>query len=283
MLYFFELEKLYWEGVGGELENIIWTLKVWQKPEFANVSVADEDDDFLHGFGTFIEQVIDESRAFAIRYGKRKDEQIEQNRRDVQLGEYAARVDELFRDLQASYASSKLKSGVRIANEVRLIALILAYLISWTAYGRYPTRCGECNLAMHVWAFPFDAWSMASLHLGRDRHMYAPAAVDPSVTASGEGATPQSWMRNRLTVLAAVTALSRAATAMAVATPGFAKATAWLHQKNGGLRGSHPGLARVKLGGIHRAQPFSHYFEAGTHSHYFLAEWALPLLHPLIR
>ncbi|KAL2173545.1 uncharacterized protein P884DRAFT_273186 [Thermothelomyces heterothallicus CBS 202.75] len=74
---FFELEKLYWEGVGGELENVIWTLKVWQKPEFAKVSVEDEDDDFIHGFGTFIEQ---ESRAFATRYGKRKDERIEQNR-----------------------------------------------------------------------------------------------------------------------------------------------------------------------------------------------------------
>ncbi|RYP61573.1 hypothetical protein DL771_010094 [Monosporascus sp. 5C6A] len=141
------------------------------------------------------------------------------------------------------------------------------------AYGRYPTRCGDCNLAKHIWAFPFDAWSMASLHLTRDPHMYAPAVVDTSITASGEGATPQSWMRNRLTVLAACATLSRAATAMAQ-TPRFAKATAWLH-KNEGLRKAYPALARVKLGGIHRAQPFSHYFEAGTYSHYFLAEWAL--------
>jgi hypothetical protein len=149
------------------------------------------------------------------------------------------------------------------------------------AYGRYPTCCGDCNLAKHIWAFPFDAWSMVSLHLTRDRHMYAPAVVDTSITACGEGATPQSWMRNRLTVLAAATILARTAAAMA-ATPKFAQATAWLHDdgKSGsgpgpGLRQEYPALTRVKLGGIHRAQPFSHYFDSGTYSHYFLAEWAL--------
>jgi hypothetical protein len=169
------------------------------------------------------------------------------------------------------------------------------------AYGRYPTRCGACNLAKHVWAFPFDAWSVAALHLTRDRHMYGPAAVDPSLAAAGPGATPQTWMRNRLMVLAATNMLSRTAVAMAQ-TPRFARATAWLHPKHhsspptaaGGkgkttttaasssgssssLLAAYPALARVKLGGIHRAQPFSHYFEAGTYRHYFLAEWALRL------
>lgn len=64
-----ELEELYWEGVRGELENIIWTLKTWQKPEFSDVTVADEEDDFVHGFDTFIDQVAEEPRAFALRYG----------------------------------------------------------------------------------------------------------------------------------------------------------------------------------------------------------------------
>src|SRR6266699_5984418 len=68
-----ELEKLYWEGVRGDLENIIRTLKIWQRPEFSNVSVADEEDSFVHGFDTFIDQVTEESRAFAIRYGAMAD------------------------------------------------------------------------------------------------------------------------------------------------------------------------------------------------------------------
>jgi len=65
-----ELEKLYWEGVKGELENIVRTLKAWQDPELANVTVEDEKDDFIHGFDTFIDQVVEESREFALRYGE---------------------------------------------------------------------------------------------------------------------------------------------------------------------------------------------------------------------
>ncbi|RGP80189.1 hypothetical protein FLONG3_1723 [Fusarium longipes] len=140
------------------------------------------------------------------------------------------------------------------------------------AYGRYPTKCGDCNLAKHVWAFPFDSWSISSHHLSRDRHMYAPALTDKTLTAVGQDATPSSWMRNRLSVLSAMSTLHRAATAMAHSLK-FQKATAWLHKGP-----SHtlldPSLSRVKLGGIHRAQPCSHYFEAGVYNHYFIAPWA---------
>lgn len=64
-----ELERLYWEGVKGELENIIWTLKSWQEPELSDVSVAEEGyNNFVHGFDTFIDQVTDSSQEFALRY-----------------------------------------------------------------------------------------------------------------------------------------------------------------------------------------------------------------------
>ncbi|KAM0249758.1 hypothetical protein ACHAP5_002627 [Fusarium lateritium] len=141
------------------------------------------------------------------------------------------------------------------------------------AYGRYPTKCGDCNLAKHVWAFPFDSWSISSHHLSRDRYMYAPALTDQSLTAVGQHATASSWMRNRLAVLSAMTVLHRAATAMASSLK-FQKATAWLH-KGPPYTTFDPSLARVKLGGIHRAQPCSHYFEAGVYSHYFIAPWAV--------
>ena len=70
------------------------------------------------------------------------------------------------------------------------------------AYGRYPTRCNECNLAKHVLAFPFDSWSISELHLHRDPNLY-----------------PQkesSWIQNRLKVLSAMSSLSRAAVGMAI-------------------------------------------------------------------
>ncbi|KAI9779636.1 MAG: hypothetical protein M1839_007301 [Geoglossum umbratile] len=137
------------------------------------------------------------------------------------------------------------------------------------AYGRYPVSCNDCNISKHVWAFPFDSWSMISLHLSRDRYMYAPEPM-PSGTPSTSSTSPLSntaWMRNRLKVLLALDSLLSAAGAMA-SDPAFHASTSWLHKQK------DASLDRLKLGGIHRAQPFSHYFEQGKYHQYFIAEWA---------
>ncbi|KAI1122935.1 hypothetical protein F5Y10DRAFT_286645 [Nemania abortiva] len=128
------------------------------------------------------------------------------------------------------------------------------------AFGRYPVTCGDCNLAKHVWAFPFDSWSIIALHLTRDMSHYAP-------NDSGEKADYEGWMKNRLLVLAAQEKLITAATEMA-RNAQFQECTAWLHKQ------SEPALDRLKLGGIHRAQPFSHYYDQGEYHHYFTASWA---------
>ena len=47
------------------------------------------------------------------------------------------------------------------------------------AYGRYPSKCSECNISKHVWAFPFDSWSLVSLHLSRGRQLYPKDAFAP--------------------------------------------------------------------------------------------------------
>ena len=62
------LEDMYWEGVRDELENIIRTLAIWQQPEFMDVSLPDEEDGFIHGFDTFVEQISQHAREHAIRY-----------------------------------------------------------------------------------------------------------------------------------------------------------------------------------------------------------------------
>lgn len=62
-----ELERLYWEGARHELENILCTLKIWQQPEYAAIIPADEDDTHIHGYDTFLGQVNQQARAFAIR------------------------------------------------------------------------------------------------------------------------------------------------------------------------------------------------------------------------
>lgn len=60
-----ELEKFYWEGVKADLENIMRTLKAWQEPDLSDVAIDDENDDHIHGFDTFIDQVSREARQYA--------------------------------------------------------------------------------------------------------------------------------------------------------------------------------------------------------------------------
>jgi hypothetical protein len=130
------------------------------------------------------------------------------------------------------------------------------------AFGRYPTTCGDCNLSKHLWAFPFDSWSIISLHLTRDRYHY------PSSNDTEQGMMSDAeWTKNRLRLLTAQEILTTVAVAMA-RSPSFRAQTAWLHQQ------PDPALDRLKLGGIHRAQPFSHYYDQGKYQHYFIASWA---------
>jgi hypothetical protein len=146
------------------------------------------------------------------------------------------------------------------------------------AYGRYPVACGDCNISKHVWAFPFDSWSIISLHLSRSRYLYPrdrhPGPNSLSLLANSQSRpgsaglmSDTDWFRNRLTMLLGQDALLRAAKAMAQ-SPKFRESTLWLHQQ------PDPKQDRLKLGGIHRAQPFSHHFEKGEHHLYFVSPWS---------
>lgn len=128
--------------------------------------------------------------------------------------------------------------------------------------------CGNCSLSRHLWAFPFDSWAMISMHLLRDPFSYAqPGSYNPD--------KPQhvaAWFKNRVDTLQAQSILRRAASAM-TASPMLRSATAWMHSDSHRLA-REPSLARIRMGGIHRAQPMSHYFDKGPNDLYFLAGWA---------
>ncbi|KAJ3542509.1 hypothetical protein NM208_g4061 [Fusarium decemcellulare] len=151
------------------------------------------------------------------------------------------------------------------------------------AYDRYPGNCSECNIAKHVLAFPFDSWSIASLHLARGRQLYPrdPLPFDATKTATKtatEGRqtglmTDSAWFLNRMKILLGQDALLKAAVAMANCAQ-FRESTAWIHNHE------DERMDRLKLGGIHRAQPFSHHFEKGAYHQYFVADWAF-LIQPL--
>jgi hypothetical protein len=131
------------------------------------------------------------------------------------------------------------------------------------AYSRHPAYCNDCSLSKHIWSFPFDSWSIIQLHLHKDRHLYP-----PSGEIAGERLlTDEEWMQNRLTVLLAQHKLIQGAKGMAQ-TQEFRQRTAWLHKQ------SEARIDRLKLGGIHRAQPYSHQYERGAYQEYFVAEWA---------
>ncbi|KAI3558380.1 hypothetical protein CABS03_02460 [Colletotrichum abscissum] len=167
-------------------------------------------------------------------------------------------------------------------------------------------KCGECRLTKHLWAFPFDAWSVAQLHMFRERQFYTPSYNDSSQSSSQIGY--DEWMDNRLSVLEALEVLGCIAVAMhrsdlfrsscqwnfkAHGVVFFNTARSWgLFHKNKRRsklkklkRHGHGNLVpragsnlmehdRVKLAGIHRAQPFSHSYEHVKGHDCTLADWA---------
>jgi len=147
------------------------------------------------------------------------------------------------------------------------------------AYGRYPTKCGECNISKHVLAYPFDSFSIISLHMSRNRHFYPPTTTTPlksanppaySAKESSNAArtimTDLDWFCNRLTIMLAHSTLLCTVAAF-YRCASFRSATSWLSVS------PDPKTDRLKHGGIHRAQPYSHHFERGAYHHYFVANW----------
>lgn len=130
------------------------------------------------------------------------------------------------------------------------------------AYGKYPTTCNNCNIAKHVWAFPFDSWSIVQLHLQKDRRWYRPA-VEHGKTLL----TDREWMENRFKIMLAQDVLIRGASAMA-RTPAVRSSCDWIAWRDNAM------FDRVKLGGIHRAQPCSHHFEQRRYIEWYIAGWA---------
>lgn len=63
-----ELELLYWNGVRRELMEIVLALKTWQHEDFEKVTLSDEADGEICGFDTFLDQVNESSRDFALQY-----------------------------------------------------------------------------------------------------------------------------------------------------------------------------------------------------------------------
>ena len=128
------------------------------------------------------------------------------------------------------------------------------------AYKQGAPTCNNCTLNQHVWAFPFDSWSIIQLSLQKDRRWYVP-------TGDRTRLTDKEWLENRLRLFAAQEALLRGAVAMA-RTHELVSSCDWFRTS------PEAQFDRLKLGGIHRAQPYSHHFEKGRFKQSLLAPWA---------
>lgn len=128
------------------------------------------------------------------------------------------------------------------------------------AYKKDAPTCNNCTLSRHVWANPFDAWSIIQLALQKDGHWYPPTDNNPVLTK-------KQWYENRFKLFVAQDALIRGALAMS-RTRELRQASDWFRTSN------EPRYDRLKLGGIHRAQPYSHHFEPGNFSQSYIAPWA---------
>jgi len=129
-------------------------------------------------------------------------------------------------------------------------------------------KCNDCSLVKHVWSFPFDAWSIVQLHIHRNKSFYPPHHGGDKTLSDAE------WMRNRLNVLSALRALNTVAVAMAK-TLSFRASCRWNRERNALTPDTASALDRLKLSGIHRAQPHSHFFEQSKYHDCTLADWAL--------
>jgi hypothetical protein len=174
-------------------------------------------------------------------------------------------------------------------DESDIIDTMLEYWYDWGAFGGplykyqnlFPwdcteafkigdnSKCNNCSIAKHVWSFPFDAWSMVQLHLFKERSMYS-----LQHNSGKEILSDTEWMRNRLTTLSALKALNTVAVAMAK-TLSFRATCYWNREQNKLTPETVLKLDRIKLSGIHRAQPHSHPFKKGKYHDCMGADWAL--------
>lgn len=173
-------------------------------------------------------------------------------------------------------------------------------------------KCNNCSVLQHVWAFPFDSWSLTKLHLLRERALY-PANLEGSQTLSDE-----EWFSNRVRTLLALHSLNTVAVAMAKTKrfralcrwiPGVIQRPMQINQMRlqrrdrrpksqydyfhrlqkgdpaSGKKDSHLAekqsklaemysIGRSRLGGIYRGQPQSHLFEQSKLHDCTLAPWA---------
>jgi hypothetical protein len=107
-----ELKYIYWGALKRELGHIITTLKEWQSAKFDSIALDDEEDIFIHGFDTFIDQVNKDSRNYADDYLRTKTRRMEQRKAGIPPS-YDDALRAQARAIKTNMKSQAVKSSVR--------------------------------------------------------------------------------------------------------------------------------------------------------------------------
>jgi hypothetical protein len=109
------LHPMYWAAVRRELKHILLTLRKWQLVEYASTILPDEEDHFIHGYDTFLEQVSQSTRKLADEHGKNVARRTA-SKKD-KLPSYEQALRDRFWDIFAAEHNAELKADMRILLE----------------------------------------------------------------------------------------------------------------------------------------------------------------------
>lgn len=108
--------QMYWAGVRRELPYILLTLKRWRtRDEYAKTTLPDEEDLWIHGYDTFLDQVSHSSRKFSERYRSQPSRTAKPKAGKTKLTKTTTRED----DPAPSYTQALEDRGWDIYSEIQ--------------------------------------------------------------------------------------------------------------------------------------------------------------------
>lgn len=108
--------QMYWAGVRRELPYILLTLRRWRtRDEYAKTTLPDEEDLWIHGYDTFLDQVSHSSRKFSERYRSQPSKTAKPKAAKTTLNKTTTRDD----DPAPSYSQALEDRGWDIYSEMQ--------------------------------------------------------------------------------------------------------------------------------------------------------------------
>ncbi|KAK5654724.1 hypothetical protein OQA88_7049 [Cercophora sp. LCS_1] len=105
--------QMYWAGIRRDLPHIILTLRKWQtQDEYSKTLLPDEEDHYIHGYDTFLDQVSHSSRKFSTRYDKKQELRDPLDKRTARVPTYSEALEDRGWDIYSEIKSSSIRHTI---------------------------------------------------------------------------------------------------------------------------------------------------------------------------